>query len=293
MKEKEALFKNILWVIENHPESKDCEQLCNMYSPQTFKWTSNRLQIIEDAWNKQIKLNPENANVFYNAANFFMTDDYDWRRAEKLLKRAKSIDKSLAKPARSLAYAYRFRAANTENKARTKLVKLTLKEVEDAVTRKKEHTGERIGVLTSFTPLAIKYDELKLANSLTKKLKYYCYCHSDFPLWRHYAYLYSAWIATKEDRQRSMNANLKLLKKWFDKEPSHVATGNAALSFVQDCIESKDEMLAQRVLKILLRGARLQEDLIKNAELKEWSKAIKEGRRANMPALKKKMDRLY
>ncbi|MGD9680437.1 MAG: hypothetical protein AB7W16_04570 [Candidatus Obscuribacterales bacterium] len=150
--------------------------------------------------------------------------------------------------------------------------------------------GELIGVLQEFAPLAIKFGRLQLARKFARRLLYY---GEAFYLWRQYAYLYLAWLDLRECRWRGVTFKLQRLRELFEEEPTHVASCNAAISFVNDALNQGEEYLAQYLLQILILGSCGPERRREKAELEEWLDAICSGRKPKLTILKKELNQLF
>lgn len=285
--DQEKYFNHMLWMIEERPGDYVSFYLGHEYNSRALIWTKARVRKASDCWEAQVKKHFNDARVLCNAGSFFRW--HDQPKSEKLYRRAKKMDTALALPARRLAYQYRFLASKASKEEQAKLVRLALREADDALKRR-DSRGEKIGIMTEFAPTAIKFGHLEQARRYAKRLQYY---GTGFYLWSQYAYLYLAWIDLRERRYRGLRFKLKRLRELFRAEPSHVASCNAALSLVNDALGLGEEPIAQEILQVLVFGSRSQDDKEKKVELEEWLRAIKTKRKPELNILKKKMSRLF
>lgn len=284
---QDKYFAHLLWMISHRPADTVSFYLGHDYSSRAFVWTKERERKARDMWNHQVKRLHTNAQVLCNAAAFFRK--FDQPMSERLFKRAKAADPTLALPARQLAYHYRFRASKAPKSKQANLIRRALIEADEALRRRDNH-GERIGVLREFTPTAIKFGRLEQARTYALRLKYY---GEGFYLWSQYAYLFLTWLDLRENRMRGFRFKLKRLRKLFKSNPSHVASCNAALCFVGDAIKMGEMSIAQDVLRVLIFGSREPQGAQKQAELKEWLAALRQEREPELIILKERMDQLF
>jgi hypothetical protein len=284
---QEKYFAHMLWMIDHRPADYVTFYLGRESHSRAFVWTKARERKAGDRWKQQVKSRHTDAQVLCNAAAFF--GKFDQPTSEKLLKRAKAVNLTLALPARKLAYQYRFLASKALPGKQANLVRRALVEADESL-RRRDLRGERIGVLQTFTPTAIKFGHLEQARKYALRLKYY---GEGFYLWSQYAYLFLAWLDLRENRIRGFRFKLKRLRKLFKSNPSHVASCNAALCLVSDALRMGEILIAQDVLRVLILGSREPEKAEEQAELEEWLAAIKQKRSPNLRILNEKMAKLF
>jgi hypothetical protein len=265
-------------------------ELGKNFHSQALVWTKARISEASAHWKRQVKRYFNDPNVLCNAANFFGL--HGEPVSTKLYKRAKKLDSLSAWPARKLAYRYRYLASQAPQNEQPKLIRLALREVEDALDRR-DTRGEKIGLLREFAPTVIKFGYITQAKKYARRLQYY---GTGFYLWSQYAYLYLAWIDLREQRFRALEVKLNRLRRLFRTNPSQVATCNAALSFVKEALLLEDGSIARDILRILVFGSRRPVDETKeaeSAEVKDWLAALEKKRKPKLRVLRRKMDRLF
>lgn len=272
------LFALIVWMINNRPGDYICYYLGHDYSTRALKWSSSKKQLIAEAWHSQVRKHPKDAMVLCNAASFF---GYLKNRtvSEKYFKRAKRLDKTVALPARNLAYLYRSCANEAASEERERFVLLALEEADEAFYRR-ELRGERVSLIQQSTQMAIKFGHLDYAQKFVRRLRPYT---GIYEFWDQYFYLYLAWIAMKTGNQTKFEKYLADLGSSFKRNKSHVATSGAGISFLREVLKTKNEELAKKVFTILITGAKKPDA---KAELKAWSKAFLSGRKPILNSLK-------
>jgi hypothetical protein len=285
---QDKLLEHMLWMIDERPGDYLSFYLGHEYSYRAFKWTAARVREAGERWLRQVKRHRQDARVLCNAASFFRW--HDASLSEKFYKRAKKLDQAMALPARKLAYYYRYLASEAPKSEREILVRLALREADESIKRRDDSPGERTAVLTEFAPTAIKFGHLEQARRFAKRLKSY---GDGFYLWNQYAYLYLAWIDLRENRLRGLNFKLIRLRELFGSEPSHVASCNAAVSFVNDALSLGQNSIAQDLLEILIFGCRDPQKKKEKAELEGWLAAIRDKHRPKFEVLKLHFSRLY
>jgi plasmid stabilization system protein ParE len=281
---QEKYFQHMLWMIDTRSSDYVSNYMGHEYHSRALIWNKSREHEASARWSRQVRKHPDDSRVLCNAASFF--EKFNSTTSERLYKRAKKVDVTFAKPARMLAYEYRYRAWSGPQRDRARLVRLALKEADEALQRG-EGLGERVGLLTEFTPTAIKFGYLEQARKFAKRLQYY---GKDSSLWNQYAYLFLAWLDFRENRNRALNFKLKRLQSLFEEYPTHVASCHAARSFVNDVLDSELRGTAQNLLRVLISGT---DDQKEKKELEKWLIAITDQRNAKLKLLKKKLYRLF
>lgn len=286
---QEKYYDHMLWMIDERPGDYLSSYMGNEHHSRAFVWKDYQIREASIRWKRQVRKYPQNVEVLCNAASFF--EWHHWPTSEKLYKKAKKVDPRISKPARQLAYQYRYLASIAPDNECTILVRKALREADEAIERREKFRGDRIGVLEDFAPLAIKFGYYKQARKFAKRLQYYG--ETAFVLWEQEAFLYLAWLDLLEERWRGINFKLERLKDAFEEQPSCVASSNAAVSFVADAIHAGEEHLAIYALKILIRGSSHNENRKECAELQEWCTAISENRNPKLQILNEKLKKLY
>ena len=237
---QDKYFNNMLWMIAERPADDICDCLGHEYHSRALTWTQRRIDEASSLWKRQIKMHRHDARVLCNAASFFRW--HDRALSEQLYRRAKHLEPKFGLPCRELAYHYRFLATKAPKRDQPRLIRLAILEADESLNRR-DHYGERSGVLVEFTPTAIKFGHLKHARKFAKRLQYR---GQSFYLWSQYAYLFLSWIDFKENRKRGFKFKLNKLRQSFSQHPTHVAACSAALSFVNDAVKAGDVGLQKK-----------------------------------------------
>lgn len=275
-------FRQLIWMINNRPGDYVCFYLGGYVSSKKgFEWTESRSRDAAARWMHQVRKNSNDARILSNAANFFQYIG-DFPTMERLYKRALKIDTTFALPARRLAYNYRAKASEASGPARKVGVRRALAMVDLALERD-DQFGERLGLLVEFTPTAIKFGYLEQAEKYATELRHH---GRKLNLWRQYAYLYLAWLDFRLQRIRQLNNHLKKLKASFADDPTHLPSGTAALSFVNEILGANENNIGQKVLSVLIAG---EENEAEKLELMEWLAAIENGTKVKHKLLKRCM----
>ena len=108
---------HILWVIEHEPRSTLASDYAAAFDAQGHD--PDGLQEGEKLWLNQVKANPTDARILYNAGRFFGWTD-GWQRSEDLLARAYAIEPQSHEIASSLAGLYWREARHSTNTDQSK-----------------------------------------------------------------------------------------------------------------------------------------------------------------------------
>lgn len=97
--------EQILWVIDNEPSSHFAGDFAMSFDPEGEESDKEGLLDAKQAWLMQVKANPSNSRILYNAGEFFSWI-HDWQMSEQLLERAFKMDPHSYDIASSLARDY-------------------------------------------------------------------------------------------------------------------------------------------------------------------------------------------
>lgn len=260
-------FQHALWMIDNHPAHYVSQYI--HWAGHSSDWTPAMSQQASKHWHAQLRKHPKNSRVVAYAAEFF--DDQDKAVAESLLKKAARLDPNWVVPVRRLAQTYRAKAIRAKTKAnRIAFARLAIRWAEKAFALH-DTRGERVGMLTEFTHVAIRYGHLSAARKYVKRLEYY---GTIMPLWNQYSLLYSLWLAFIDDKPRSALFRLKALVESFEAEPTHVSASTVSAALITDLLERGQHQDVEKFIEFMIP---VTADKVRQELYQAWLLQIRRG----------------
>jgi hypothetical protein len=274
-------FRHAIWMIDNRPADYISSQLVHLGN-----LTKVMRQKTRDHWLVQTKANRQNALVYCNASEYF-----DGEESRRLLRKAMRLDPAYAVPIRRLAQKHRALSLWGPVVEREKNARRALRLADKALALNDKY-GERIGMLTEFTHVAIRYDDLERAQRFAAELLNEGR-KSKMHHWMQYALIYLARIAVaQQSTQGELKKLLASLIRSLRAHHSHVGYGDAMLLLLEDLLRANEVAKALVLFEIgldCLRGPNAPSD--KLAQWRVWLRDVSGG---GLPKLgwKKKRRRL-
>lgn len=269
IKNSSRLFEHTLWMITNRP--RDYVSYYLLFGRLSSVFSKSMLNQIQDAWIAQVRRNSKDWRVLCNAGEnlrYILP-----KKAMSLYKRSKKATSKYALPVRRLAQCYRVKAIRGPASERAKYARLAIKEADLAFTRD-DALGERIGMLTEFTWVAINFGYLSKAKKWARRLLQMA-SRMSVVFWQQYAYIYLIRIDLAEQNIPAAKRKLKKLQKLHLKDPCHVATVQQSLQMTKDLLSSGERESAYNYLKLIMS---ITQDREKLRQLEVWAAAIDQGR---------------
>jgi hypothetical protein len=162
-------------------------------------------------------------------------DMIDERLSLALLKRALKLKPQRGLPARRLAQRYRSEAIRGPQTKRSSIARLAFKYA-DLALELEDVFGEKMGILTEFTWVAIRERRLELARKWATKLVHVGRTYP-MPLWEQYGYIYFAAINLAAGKNSLCIRSLNKLMLSIESDPSHVMDNPALLSILVELVQ--------------------------------------------------------
>jgi hypothetical protein len=255
------IWCHVFWMIEYRPRDWFC-----YYLPVPRTSSVKKAELIKNLWRAQIRKQPRDWCVLCSAASHLST--IDERLSLSLLKRALKLKPQRGLPARRLAQHYRFKAIRGPQAMRSSNARLAFKyanlalELEDAL-------GEKVGILTEFTWVAIRERRPELARKWATKLVHVGRTYP-MPHWEQYGYIYFAAINLAADKNSLCIRNLNKFMLSIESDPSHVIDNPALLSTLVELVRRGER-------DAVLRFVRAAKSLsVRHKGKTDWRKCIQE-----------------
>jgi len=221
---RSLVWAHKFWMIENRPADYACYYFGRPQSQQ-------RADEYKRTWLRQVRKHASNWNVLCNAANCLLY--VDEALGYRLFHRALKLKPKWGLPARRIAQSYRAKAIKGPRDQRANSAKNAFKYAQLAL-KLQDSPGEKKGILTEFTHVAIKYHQFDLARRWANRLVRLEF--EDFTMWQQYGYVYLTALEYAQGNLHRTKIYLAKLTESFKKAPCHVMSHPMLLALLQDLV---------------------------------------------------------